>query len=51
MVQANSIALVVNSAFNIPKLIIGIIVAILAFIIFSGGIERIGSFTEKKLYL
>lgn len=47
MVQANSIALVVNSAFNIPKLIIGIIVAILAFIIFSGGIERIGSFTEK----
>lgn len=47
MVQSNSIALAVNSAFNVPKVVIGIIVAILAFMIFSGGVKRIGSFTEK----
>ncbi len=47
MVQSNSIALVVNNAFHIPKIIVGIVVAVLAYMIFSGGVERIGSFTEK----
>lgn len=51
MVQANSIALVVNNAFNIPKIVIGIVVAVLAFMIFSGGVKRIGSFTEKVVPL
>lgn len=47
MVQSNSIALAVNSAFNTPRIIVGIFIAILAFMIFSGGVKRIGSFTEK----
>ena len=47
MVQSNSIALVVNNAFNIPTIVIGIVVAILAYLIFAGGVKRIGSFTEK----
>lgn len=47
MVQSNSIAVAVNSAFNIPRVIIGIAVATLAFLIFSGGVKRIASFTEK----
>ncbi len=51
MVQANSMALVVNNAFNIPKIVIGIVVAVLAFMIFSGGVKRIGSFTEKVVPL
>ncbi|MBS4539009.1 sodium:alanine symporter family protein [Clostridium sp. D2Q-11] len=47
MVQSNSIALAVNNAFDIPKIIIGIVVAVLAGLILVGGVGRIGSFTEK----
>ncbi|MBS4536407.1 sodium:alanine symporter family protein [Clostridium sp. D2Q-14] len=47
MVQSNSIALAVNNAFNIPKIIIGVIVAALAGLILIGGVKRIGAFTEK----
>lgn len=46
MVQSNSIAGAVNVAFNIPQIAIGIVVAILASLIFMGGMKRIGSFAE-----
>ena len=47
MVQANSIGVAFESAFNTNPLIIGIILAIVAGFIFIGGIGRIASFTEK----
>ncbi|MBR5527818.1 MAG: sodium:alanine symporter family protein [Clostridia bacterium] len=47
MVQSNSIAEACNTAFGIPGWIIGIIVAVVAAIIFIGGIQRIASVTEK----
>ena len=46
MVQANSIADAVSRAFNIPHLAIGVVIAILAGLIFIGGIKRIASFAE-----
>lgn len=46
MVQSNSIADVVGRAFNVSQLMIGIIIAILAALIFIGGMKRIASFTE-----
>ncbi len=46
MVQSNSIAVAVNSAFSIPQIIVGIIIAALAALIFIGGIDRIGRFAE-----
>lgn len=46
MVQSNSIADAVSNAFPIPKIVIGIILAILAGLIFMGGIKRIASFAE-----
>lgn len=46
MVQSNSIADAVSRAFNIPQLIIGIILAIFAALIFIGGMKRIASFAE-----
>lgn len=46
MVQSNSIADAVGRAFNIPQLVIGIIIAIFAALIFIGGMKRIASFTE-----
>lgn len=48
IVQSNSIATAVKNAVPaLPPIIVGIIVAILAGLIFIGGISRIGSFTEK----
>ena len=47
MVQSNSMAVVINNAFNIPTIVTGVFVAILSYLIFAGGVERIGSFTEK----
>lgn len=47
MVQSNSIGVAFKSAFNIDARIIGVIVAILAGLIFVGGVKRIASFTEK----
>ena len=47
MVQSNSMAVAMNNAFNIPTIVTGVVVAILAYLIFAGGVERIGSFTEK----
>lgn len=46
MVQSNSIADAVSRAFNIPQLAIGICIAIIAGLIFVGGMKRIASFAE-----
>lgn len=46
MVQSNSIAVALNSAFNLPSWVGGIIAAVFAGLIFIGGISRIASFTE-----
>lgn len=46
MVQSNSIADAVSRAFNIPQIAIGIFLAILAALIFVGGMKRIASFAE-----
>ena len=48
MVQSNSIGAAFNNAFHVPKLAVGICVAVIAGIIFIGGIKRIASFTEKS---
>ena len=47
MVQTNSQALVLNSVFNIPVIVTGIVMAFLAWIVVVGGIKRIGEVTEK----
>lgn len=45
-VQSNSIAAAFDTAFGINPLIIGIIMAIVSFLVFSGGIGRIAKVTE-----
>ena len=47
MVQSNSIAEACNTAFGIPSWIIGIAVAVVAAVIFIGGVQRLASVTEK----
>lgn len=47
MVQANSIGDAFKQSFGIDPRIVGIIIAVLAGIIFIGGVSRIASFTEK----
>ncbi len=46
-VQSNSIASTVNEVSGIEKWVIGIILAILAAVIFIGGVSRLASVTEK----
>ncbi len=46
MVQSNSIAQAVNSAFGFNKVVIGVIVAIFVGLILIGGMKRIASFAE-----
>lgn len=46
MVQSNSIAVAVNTAFGIPKLAAGFLVAILVAAIIIGGVKRIGQVTQ-----
>lgn len=46
MVQSNSIAQAVNSAFGINKILIGVVVAIFVGLILVGGMSRIASFAE-----
>ena len=46
MVQSNSIADAVSRAFNIPQIIVGVCIAIIAGLIFIGGMKRIASFAE-----
>lgn len=45
-VQSNSIAAAFDTAFGINPLIIGVILAVLAYLVFSGGISRIAKVTE-----
>ncbi|MDD6311021.1 MAG: alanine/glycine:cation symporter family protein [Firmicutes bacterium] len=45
-VQANSIAVAWNSAFGLPQYVMGIFLAIMAFIVFTGGMSRIAKVTE-----
>ena len=47
MVQSNSIAESMNTAFGVPTYVVGIILAIVCAIIFIGGIQRIASVAEK----
>lgn len=47
MVQSNSIAETMNTAFGIPGWVIGLIVVILAGIVFIGGVSRLAAVTEK----
>lgn len=47
MVQSNTIAEACNSAFGISKPLVGLIVAIIAALVFIGGMRRIASVTEK----
>lgn len=47
LVQANSIGAAFNKAFNVNPYIVGAILAVLALLIFVGGMSRIASFAEK----
>lgn len=47
MVQSNSIAAAVKNVVPIPSILIGIIIAVLSGLVLSGGVSRIGAFTEK----
>jgi len=47
MVQSNSIGESMNTAFGIPTWIVGLAVALIAGLIFIGGLQRIGAVTEK----
>lgn len=47
MVQANSISDAFHNAFHIPPWVTGIVLAVIAGIIFLGGVKRIASVTEK----
>ncbi|MFD3156632.1 alanine/glycine:cation symporter family protein [Haloimpatiens sp. FM7330] len=47
MVQANSIGAAFSKAWHVPAIVVGIVVAALAGLIFIGGIGRIASVTEK----
>ena len=47
MVQSNSIANAVNEASGIPTWVIGLVLVVLAGVIFIGGVSRLASVTEK----
>ncbi len=47
MVQSNSIASTMNTAFAIPNWVVGIIIVVVAGFIFLGGVQRLASVTEK----
>ena len=47
MVQSNSIGEACHTAFGIPTWVVGLIIAILAAVIFIGGVQRLASVTEK----
>ncbi len=49
MVQANSIGAAFENAFNLPPLAVGIVVAIMAGMIFNGGVKAIAAFTSKAV--
>jgi len=45
--QPNSIALVVNSVFGVSKLVVGLVVAVLTWLVIIGGIKSIGRVAER----
>ncbi|MBQ8552331.1 MAG: sodium:alanine symporter family protein [Clostridia bacterium] len=47
MVQSNSIGETCNTAFGIPTWVMGIVVTLIAAVIFLGGVKRLASVTEK----
>ncbi len=47
MVQSNSIGDAFHTAFGVPRLAVGVVIAVIAAFIFIGGVRRIASFTEK----
>ena len=47
MVQSNSIASTCSTAFGIPAWLIGLVVVVVAGVIFLGGVHRLASVTEK----
>ena len=47
MVQANSVGHAVKSAFGISPWVTGIVMALMALVVFVGGVQRIASVTEK----
>ena len=47
MVQSNSIGSTFETAFHIPKWIVGVILVVICGIIFLGGVQRLASVTEK----
>lgn len=49
MVQANSVAEPLNTFFNVPKLVTGLIIGGLVFVVIVGGIKRIGQFASKMV--
>ena len=46
IVQSNSIAASWNNAFGVPKIAMGIVLAVISFLVFSGGMGRIAKVTE-----
>ena len=51
MVQANSISSAFQTAFGVPTIAVGIVIAVIAAFIFLGGVSRIASITEKMVPL
>ncbi|MGM7637339.1 alanine/glycine:cation symporter family protein [Bacillus sp. Hm123] len=51
MVQSNSLSQTVESSFNIPPIVTALIVVVLVGLVTLGGIQRIGSVTEKFIPL
>lgn len=49
MVQSNSIGVAFETAFHVPPLAVGIVLAVIAGFIFIGGVKRIASFAEKTV--
>lgn len=47
MVQANSVAEPLQTTFGMPKIVTGVIIAILCYMVIVGGIKRIGNFASK----
>ena len=45
--QPNSIALVINSVFGVPKLTAGLVIAVLTWLVIIGGIKTIGKAAER----
>lgn len=45
-VQSNSISAAFNTAFGVPKIVMGVIIAVLALLVFTGGMKRIAKVTE-----